>query len=184
VCRCLGRFAREAGIERTFEEVCPQLLSGEPGNENAVEAQLDVHMWSGGQQWLMEEWVDATVGHPWRKTGRTKAGNVDGSTAAAAEERKRQRYGEGRGGITVTPFAVETWGRFGIGATELLAKMAAHCAGSASFGPAAAAAKVRRWRAELGIALARAQAATAAKAGNFSQPRDSLQEEDTDAELS
>ena len=94
------------------------------------------------------------------ETGRTKAGNVDGSTAAAAEERKRQRYGEGRGGITVTPFAVETWGRFGIGATELLAKMAAHWAGSASLGPAAAAAKVRRWRAELGIALAAHSPAT------------------------
>ena len=180
VCRCLGRFAREAGIERTFEEVCPQLLKGEPGSDHAVEARLDVHMWSGGQQWLMEEWVDATVGHPWRKSGRAQASSVDGSTAAAAEGRKRKRYGEGQGGITVSPFAVETWGRLGTSATELLAKMAAHWAGNASLGPAAAAAKVRRWRAELGIALARAQAATAAKAGSCSQPREGHQEDDTE----
>ena len=85
VCRCLGRFAREAKVEHSFEEVCPQLLSGEPGSETAVEARLDVHMWSGGQPWLLEEWVDATIGHPWQKRERDKAAKDDGCTAAAAE---------------------------------------------------------------------------------------------------
>ena len=78
--------------------------------------------------------------------------------------RKARRYGVGSGGISVTPFAIETWGRLGDAAVELLAKLAAHWANAESLGPAATAAKGRRWMAELGVALARPQAATAAQA--------------------
>ena len=164
VCKCLGRFAREANVEYSFEEVCPALLRGAAGSDEAVEARLDLHLWSSSQQWLWEAWLDATVTHPWREALRHKAAREDGAAAAEATRRKRRRYGDGSGGIAVTAVAVETWGRLGDEAAELLAQLAAHWAGGARAGPAAAAATERRWRAELGIALTRAQAATAAQA--------------------
>ncbi len=55
VAHCLSRIAREAGIETGSEEVCPALLKGTPSAEDAVEARLDVHLWSGGQGWIWEE---------------------------------------------------------------------------------------------------------------------------------
>ena len=108
--------------------------------------------------------MGATVIHPWREALRRNAALEDGAAAAEATQRKRRRYGDGSGGIAVTAVAVETWGRLGDEAAELLAQLAAHWAGGARAGPAAAAATERRWRAELGIALTRAQAATAAQA--------------------
>eukprot|EP00973_Karenia_brevis_P016465 2255309-Karenia_brevis.AAC.1 len=38
LCRCLGRFAKEANVEYSFGEVCPALLRGDPGSDEAMEA--------------------------------------------------------------------------------------------------------------------------------------------------
>ena len=119
-----------------------------------------MHLWSSGQPWLVEEWVDVTVTHPWRQQLRRKASSANGVAAADAENRKEARYGVGRGGVRVTPFAVETWGRMGAGAETLLSKLSAHWAWRTRARAGAAAAKERQWRAELGVALVRAQAAT------------------------
>eukprot|EP00973_Karenia_brevis_P094414 12422370-Karenia_brevis.AAC.1 len=164
LCRCLGRFAREANVEYSFEEVCPALLRGDPGSEEAVEARLDLRLWSGSQEWVWEAWLDATVTHPWRQAMRNSAARVDGAAAADAVKRKVSRYGEGLGGVRVTTVACESWGRLGDDAVELLGQLAGHWASVTHAGPAAAAATVRRWRAEIGIGLTRAQAATAAQA--------------------
>lgn len=57
----------------------------------------------------------------------------------------------------VTPAAVETWGRFGQGLEELLSQLAQRWAIRHSGDQQTAAATRRRWNAEIGVALARAQ---------------------------
>eukprot|EP00973_Karenia_brevis_P055646 7738603-Karenia_brevis.AAC.1 len=95
---------------------------------------------------------------------RQAAAAEDGAAAAEAMQRKRSRYGEGVGGVRVTTVACETWGRLGDEAVELVTQLAGHWASVSHAGPAAAAATARRWRAEVGVGLTRAQAATAAQA--------------------
>ena len=109
ICKWLGRFAKEAGVEYSFEEVCPELLQGEPGSDEAVEARLDLRLWSASQEWLCQLWLDATVTHPWRMALRQRAAEHDGAAALDACQRKKRRYGDGSGGVQVTAVAVETW---------------------------------------------------------------------------
>ena len=90
-----------------MEETCPQLLKGEPGNFEAIEARLDVHVWAAGEQ-LYEEWIDVTVSHPWAVARRQEAAKKDGVCAERAEGRKLTRYGSGSGGVTVAPAGFET----------------------------------------------------------------------------
>ena len=179
IARHVGRIAREAGVEAEAEVVCPELLKGEPGTEQAVEARLDLHLWAGGPL-PYEAWVDVTHTHPWRRQMRQKTAAHDGAAAEEAEERKHKRYGDGRAGMRAQPAAVEAWGRFGPGMAKLLEDLGARWAEKARAGPSALAATMRRWSAELGIAQMRAFSATLAQA--TLQDASGKAREDTDSE--
>ena len=112
---------------------------------------------------------------------RHKAARTDGAAAADATQRKVQRSGHGVGGVQVITVAVETWGRLGEDATELPAQLAGHWATASSAGSAAAAATLRRWRSEMGVALVRSQAATAAQAAPTRCADDAAYESGSDA---
>ena len=136
------------------EEFVPELLQGEPGSPDAVEARLDLHIWTPGPG-PAEWWVDVTHHHAWAvryRTGRLFAGRV----AREAEKMKADRYGPGVGGVVVTPAAVESWGRLGPGFDRLLGQLEARWACLRQADASAAAATSRQWRAELGIAQTRA----------------------------
>ena len=64
----------------------PELISGEPGSDNAVEARLDLHLWSHPP--LPADWyVHVTHHHGWAK--RYRAGQLEpGKIAADAEAKK------------------------------------------------------------------------------------------------
>ena len=68
--------------------------------------------------------IDVTVRHPMASAYQSEASRTAGSTAAAAETQKLGRYPP-RAGRSVAPFAVETWGRLGESAEELLQTLAA-----------------------------------------------------------
>ena len=95
---------------------------------------------------------------------RRKAAEIDAAAADEAEGRKLKRYGPGQGGVTVQPAAVEAWGRFGDGMQNLLEALGAQWADKTRSGPAAMASTVRRWCAEIGIAVARAFSHTLSQA--------------------
>ena len=92
------------------EEICPQLLQGEPGSEEAFEARLDAHLRipTGGS--VAVEWVDVTSTHPWRQSARKRASEVQGHATSAAAQRKHARYGPEGVGVRARPFALGTWG--------------------------------------------------------------------------
>ena len=86
---------------------------------------------------------------------------------------KADRYGPGIGGVVVTPAAVESWGRLGLGFDRLLRQMEARWASLRQADASAAAATSRRWRAELGIAQTRALHVTLSRANRASrEPED------------
>ena len=109
---------------------------------------------------MFEEWVDATVTHPNKQDGRAKAVKESGVAVEKAEQRKRTRYGIGTGGTQCAPFGSESWGRLGASAYAVIERLAGqhvdHCGASR-------ARVLRRWLAELGVALCRAQAETVAQ---------------------
>ena len=159
VCRCLQKQARCAGLEADEEEVCAELLQGTPGAEDAVEARLDLHVWGHGEI-VREEWIDVTITHPAKQSGRPAARKDDGAAVLVAEGKKLKRYGQGSGGVSCSPFGVETWGRFGPSALEVLERIADQHAlhrGACRWRTRA------RWAAELGVALMRALAETVAQ---------------------
>ena len=133
----------------------PQLLKGEPGSERAEEARLDLHFWDPGPN--PAEWfVDVTIHNAWAV--KYRKGNVyAGRLAKDAEDRKFKRYGVGEGGVTVTPAAAESWGRFGVLFERLLSQLSATCAYLHGAQQRTAQTTRRRWSAELGVALVRAQ---------------------------
>ena len=159
LCRCLRRFAKQSGVQADLEEVCPALLQGSPGQDDCVEARLDVHLWGNGQA-VYEEWVDVTVTHPWKHAAKHKASREDGVGAGQAEESKCSRYGTGTGGVQCVTFAAESWGRLGASACAVLDRVALqyseHCCAPRSR-------VLRRWLAELGVAMCRAQAESVAQ---------------------
>ena len=173
---------RESHAEAEVEETCPQLLKGEPGSAEAVEARLDVHFWAAGEQ-LFEEWVGGTVTHPWSLTRRKAAAKKDGAAVEKAECSKLTRYGSGSGGVTVAPAGFETWGRLGDSCRSVLARLAAQCcAHGARSGPPHRV--LRRWLAELGVAQQRAMAETLAQASRAQLPPDAACDESEEGGLS
>ena len=153
---------REAGCEVSAEEVVPELIQGTAGSDEAVEARLDLHVWSHPPypcQWF----VDATHHHAWGVKYRT-GDLTPGRAAADAEETKRTRYGPGQGGVCVTPAAMESWGRLGLEFERLSRQLLARWANLIQAGASSLAATGRRWRAELGVAQVRALHVTCMRA--------------------
>ena len=95
VARAIVSFCRETGLDAAEEVVVPELLQGEPGTDNAVEAKLDIHIW-GVHPTPLEEWADVRANHPWRRKLRGQATDEDGAAAEDAEKRKDARYGVGQ----------------------------------------------------------------------------------------
>ena len=149
--RVLGSAARDAGAECNFEVTVPELLKGTAGAEDAVEAILDVHIWSV-RPCPLEVWVDVTCRHPHAARYRSRAAALDGEAARVGEEDKAKRYGPGVAGVVVTTAAIESWGRMAPGFEMLLGRLEALWAARHFAGPAETAAVARRWRQEIGIA--------------------------------
>ena len=181
LCHCICRFARQSGVEAEVEETCPELAQGTPGTDEFLEARLDIHLWGSGDG-LYEEWVDVTVTHPWKQSSRKAASSKDGAAAEQAEARKRSRYAEGVGGTQCAPAGSETWGRLGASALQVLDRLACQNA-CRTWAPQAR--TLKRWRAELGIALNRALAASIAQAGRLHRENSEQHEEieDGDSEV-
>ena len=148
--RVLGNAAREAGAECNFEVTVPELLQGAAGSADAVEAILDVHIWSV-YPCPVQAWVDATCRHPHAQRYRSRAATMDSIAAQAGEDDKKKRYGPGNEGVVVTTAAIESWGRMGQGFETLLGRIEALWAARHFAGPAETAAVARRWRNELGV---------------------------------
>ena len=108
----------------------------------------------------MEEWVDVTITHPWKRSGRDNASKQQGIAVDDAAKRKHSRYGERAGGLIARPFAVETWGRCAPEANELLDVLCGAWAEKVGATAARSSAKMRQWREDLGCALMRAMACT------------------------
>ena len=153
--KLVAGFARDAGAWTEEEVVVPELLQGEPGGEDAVEARLDLHIWAPAP-WPMEFWVDVTHRHPWATRYRTAAVHNDGAAATAGEKYKAKRYGEGRDGVTVTAAAIESWGRLSPGFEWLLGCLEARAGAASELRGGSTAALGRRWRQEIGITQVRA----------------------------
>ena len=122
--RVLGNAAREAGAECNFEVTVPELLQGAAGSADAVEAILDVHIWSV-YPCPVQAWVDMTCRHPQAQRYRSRAASMDGIAAQAGEDDKKKRYGPGNEGVVVTTAAIESWGRMGQGFETLLGRIEA-----------------------------------------------------------
>jgi hypothetical protein len=155
ITKLLTSFAKEAGCRAEEEVTVPELLCGEPGTENAVEARLDIHVWATSP-WPLELWIDATFRHPWAQRYREDAALYDGAAAATAEADKRDRYGVGIDGVVVTPAALESWGWLSDGLEWVLGCLQARRAALHGLSGQAASTLGRRWRQELGIAQVRA----------------------------
>ena len=79
----------------------------------------------------------------------------DGSAVAVAENRKTTRYGQGKGGISCALAGFESWGRLGVSASSVLARLAGQ---NAAFSGRPRARVLQQWKAELGMALCRSLA--------------------------
>ena len=158
VARTLAAWARESDAEVYAEVVVPELLAGTPGADDAVEARLDLHIW-GPSPHPCEWFVDTTVVHPWAVRCR-EAWQSAGHASRAAEAKKIERYGQGSGGIRVVPAALESFGRLGEGFALLVRQLEARWACVHKRNAAEASNTGRRWLAELGVALVRAQTLT------------------------
>ena len=150
---CLRRFAKQASLVAATEQYVPELLRGIPGTAEAEEAKVDLHTWSS-MPFPIESWVDVSVRHPWACRYRTRAGQQAGVAAGAADDAKATRH-PGKDGVTVTPAAVEAWGRMGEAFEQLLGEWAARWAHLSDLGSHSVSGKVSQWRAELGFAMVR-----------------------------
>ena len=116
---------------------------------------MDIHIWAATP--VPAEWyADVTVTHPWAIRNRHDL--TAGRAAAKSEAAKRERYGDGSGGVYVTPAAVESFGRLGVSFQNLLWQLEARWATVRRKTAGEAASTRRRWCAELGVAMIRAQA--------------------------
>ena len=122
------------------------------------DAWLDI--WAFGGMHLPELIVDVTLRHPMVARYQPRASRTAGYAAAEAADDKQKRYPPAQG-RTVTAFALETWGRLGDSAEELLATLAAEATRHARrHGHAVTASSfMRRWRATLDACLQRGVAA-------------------------
>ena len=118
------------------------------------EAWLDI--WAFGTSQIQDLLIDVTVRHPMVSAYQPHASQTAGVAALRAEALKFERYPE-KDGRSIVPFAVETWGRLGEHAENLLqmlgaeatrhARLRGHAATASSF--------MRRWRAALDAVLQR-----------------------------
>ena len=135
------------------------------------EAWLDV--WAFGGLRVRDLLVDVTVRHPVADRYQPAAAREAGATAADAAKEKLEKY-PARAGRTVTPFALETWGRMDRTAEDLLQTLAAAATQQARWhGQAAtASATLRRWRASIDACLQRgvARERIAARCGLAGRP--------------
>ena len=121
------------------------------------EAWLDI--WAFGGVQIQDLLIDVTIRHPAAEAYQPRAAQQPGHAASSAEQQKLERYPE-RDGRSIVPFAVETWGRMGGRAEDLLQKLAAeaarhHCRRGQS---TTAGTFMKRWRASLDATLQRGQA--------------------------
>ena len=116
------------------------------------EAWLDI--WAFGGLHIEDLLIDVTVRHPMASAYQPAAASRAGAAAAAAEEMKLDRY-PGNGGRCATPFAVETWGRLGLSAEQLMESLASEATRhSRRRGhDATAGGFLRKWRATLDVVL-------------------------------
>ena len=96
---------QEAGMETEMECVFPELLQGEPGSPEAVEARADNHGWASHVP-CTELWTDVAVVRPWKITARNTSCQENAKAARDAEERKRRRYGEPVCGVGIEGVAL------------------------------------------------------------------------------
>jgi hypothetical protein len=121
------------------------------------EAWLDI--WAFAGLHIEDLLVDVTVRHPMASAYQPSASSRDGAAASVAEEKKLLRY-PARGGRSVVPFAMETWGRLGPSAEELMQTLASEATRHARRrgNDATAGAFLRRWRATLDAVLQKSMA--------------------------
>ena len=130
---------------------------------SAQEAWLDI--WAFGALNVQDLLIDVSIRHPTSSAYQRHAPNEDGAAASVGEEAMRTRY-PASGGRSVTPFIVETWGRLGNTAEDLLQDLAAEATRRARQRgtQTTAGAFLRRWRATLDACLQRGIARTMAAA--------------------
>jgi hypothetical protein len=132
----------------------PELIHGQPGSPEAVEAVLDVHVWSAAPM-PCEMWVDVSCRHPWASRYRDAAPRGPGFAAEEGEKDKYTRYGVGAGGVAVTPAVIESWGRLGEQFDNLLGTLSAMWSDRRANGRRGAADVKRRWLQQIGTTLVR-----------------------------
>ena len=86
------------------------------------DAYLDI--WAFGSTDVVDLLIDVTIRHPMSAAYQPAASSLRGAAATTGESGKRARYPAAHG-RAVTPFAVETWGRFGDDAEGLLQRLVA-----------------------------------------------------------
>ena len=101
-----------------------------------------------------------------------------GRVAREAEKKKAERYRSGVGGVAVTPAAMQSWDRLGLGCDRPLRQLEARWAGLRRAGASSAVGTSRRWRAKLCIAQLRALHVTLSRANQTSR-----ESEDADARV-
>ena len=134
----------QAGAFVDLERSCPQLYQ-QKADGTWAEARLDlVARFPGSLETTM---VDVTVWCPHAK-GRKKAATVPGSAAQSGEKAKRARYGD-----SVSPLALESYGRLGDNSRQTLEWLAAWAVAVSASQGMREAALVRRWRLSLEAVL-------------------------------
>ena len=144
-----GRNLRAAGAEVDYERHVPHMYKWEPARNAYTEAILDVvGVWPGDSVMRCYDITIASphakrVNNPWRRPG---------AAARAGEYRKQTRYGD-----SVRPLSFEAYGRLGPRSLQCLDEAARE---AALFGRADMPARQlkSRWRADMELALAYAQA--------------------------
>lgn len=98
--------------------------------------------------------MDVTIRHPMASKYQPDASRIAGSAAKDGESGKFARY-PAKDNRTITPFAVETWGRLGEYAEDLLQELACEATRHARLrGQAATPSNfLRRWRAAMDACL-------------------------------
>ena len=157
-------------IAETGAHVRREAWIGELANEHS-DAVLDI--WAFGTLDVSDLLIDVTLRHPMAATYQPVASRSVGHAASAGVQQKMQRY-PAAGGRTVTPFAIETWGRLDAGAEVLLETWAAAATRREALRGRASppGGCLKRWRAALDAVVQRgvALALLAARAGLAGRP--------------
>ena len=152
-------------IAETGAHVRREAWVGELATEQS-EAILDI--WAFGSADVEDLLLDVTIRHPVAAAYQPQASQEAGHAAATAAKQKLVRY-PAAGGRSVTPFAVETWGRLDYGAELVLESLAAAAARHAALRGQAPppGGCLKRWRAALDAVVQRgvAMAVLSARTG-------------------